>query len=91
MTGSSGLERARDYPPDLILLDLNLPDLSGEDVVNRLRRDPALRGVPVLVLSGDAMPASVERMRQLGVRDYITKPYVLETLLDTIDEHLARG
>ena len=91
MTGSRGLELAGEHRPDLILLDLNLPDLSGEEVLHRLRRDPALREVPVLMLSGDAMPASVERMKQLGVRDYITKPYVLETLLDTIQEHLDRG
>ncbi len=90
MTGSRGLELAREHRPDLILLDLNLPDISGEDVLQRVRRDPALRDVPILMVSGDAMRASMERMRQLGVRDYITKPYSLDKLLDTIDGHLPR-
>ena len=88
-TGSRGLELAREHRPELILLDPELPDLAGEEVLQRLRDDPALRGIPVLMLAGEAVPARAERLTQLGVRGYVTRPYVLETLLAALDEHLA--
>ena len=86
--GRGGLARARSEQPDLILLDLHLPDLSGDEVMRRLHTGPRTSGIPVLVLSADATPGQIERLRGLGVRDYITKPFRIDALLQAIDTAL---
>jgi len=88
MQGSLGLELAREHRPDLILLDLNLPDLSGEEVLRQLREDPALWGVPVVMISGDAIPSHVQRMLDRGAHGYITKPFDIQQILRVLDESL---
>ena len=87
--GRSGLARARTAQPDLILLDLHLPDISGDEVVRRLHTERLTCGIPVLVLSADATPGQIERLRGLGVRDYLTKPFKIDALLQAIDTALA--
>jgi CheY-like chemotaxis protein len=84
MQGNLGVELARQHRPDLILLDLHLPDLHGREVLQLLKRDPATASIPVVVLSADATPAQVERLRAAGAADYATKPIDVEWLLDTI-------
>jgi PAS domain S-box-containing protein len=91
MQGRLGLELARQHRPDLILLDLNLPDLSGEKVLRSVRADPKLSGTPVVMISGDANPAQIERLRSLGARNYVTKPIILDHLLALVDEILNEG
>jgi CheY-like chemotaxis protein len=88
-TGEDGLERARGERPDLILLDLHLPDLSGEEVLRRLWSDPATRSLPVAVLSADATPAQRHRLLASGAVAYLTKPLKLASLLELIDQQLA--
>jgi PAS domain S-box-containing protein len=88
MQGSLGLELAREHRPDLILLDLNLPDISGDKILLRLREDVALRHIPVVMISGDAVPSHVERMLQLGAQGYLTKPFDIQELLRLVDENL---
>jgi CheY-like chemotaxis protein len=88
MQGSLGLELAREHRPDLILLDLNLPDLSGDKVLLRLREDPVLRHIPVVMISGDAVPSHVQRVLQLGAQGYLTKPFNIQELLNLVDESL---
>lgn len=88
MQGQLGLELARDHRPDLVLLDLNLPDLSGERVLREIRHDPDLRDIPVVMISGDATASQSQRLRNLGAHDYITKPFDLYALLSLIDELL---
>jgi CheY-like chemotaxis protein/two-component sensor histidine kinase len=73
MLGRLGLELAADRP-DLILLDLHLPDMNGEEVLTRLRSDPATRDIPVVVMSADASPGVVERLISMGASAFITKP-----------------
>ena len=86
MQGSLGLELAREHHPDLILLDLNLPDVSGADVLARLRGDAATADIPVVVLSADATRGQVERLLKAGARAYLTKPFDLEEFLKLLDE-----
>jgi signal transduction histidine kinase/ActR/RegA family two-component response regulator len=74
MTGELGIDLARQHAPDLILLDLHLPDLRGDEVLIRLRKDPRTREIPVVVLSADATPGQIERLRASGAHDYLTKP-----------------
>ena len=90
-TAAAGLEILRGQPPpDLLLLDLHLPDLPGEQILTRMRRDPeeAIRRLPVVVMSADATAASIERLTVLGADAYLTKPLDLSTLLGTLKKHL---
>ncbi len=87
--GRDGLAQARERRPDLILLDLHLPDIQGDEVVRRLHTERRTTDIPVLVLSADATPGQIDRLRGLGVRDYLTKPFKIDTLLRAIDGALA--
>jgi CheY-like chemotaxis protein len=84
MQGMLGLELARQHQPDLILLDLHLPDVHGREVLEKLKQDPATAAIPVVVLSADATASQVERLLAAGAADYATKPIDVEWLLDTI-------
>jgi len=79
--GRSGLARARAEHPDLILLDLALPDVAGLTVLQRLRADPVTAGIPVVVLSADATPGTIGALRAAGADAYLTKPVLLPDLL----------
>ena len=89
--GHNGLEQARQQPPELILLDLQMPGMRGEDVLDELRRDPATRPVSVIVLSADAMPRSRDRLLAQGADEYVSKPFQMEHLLNLFDRVLARA
>ncbi|WP_019875802.1 ATP-binding protein [Sporichthya polymorpha] len=89
--GQLGLDLAIADPPDLVLLDLHLPDLRGEDVLMRLRAEPSTAAVPVVVVSADATPGRAERIVALGAADYFTKPIQVGRLLALLDDvRLAR-
>ena len=75
--GASGLEQARRWMPNLVLLDMQLPDMSGLEVLDRLRADPATSGLRVVALSADAMPAQVAEATARGAEAYWTKPLAL--------------
>lgn len=72
--GHEGLSLARDLRPDVILLDINLPGLSGFELKARLDADPLTRGIPTLALSASAMPGDIKRGKEAGFHDYLTKP-----------------
>ncbi len=74
MQGRIGLDLARQHRPDLILLDLHLPDLPGVEVLAALQADEATRDIPTIVLSADATPGQLKRLLDAGARDYMTKP-----------------
>jgi CheY-like chemotaxis protein len=91
MQGGGGLELAQQHRPALILLDLNLPDMGGLEVLHRLRRDPATAGIPVVVVSADASPGQRQRLLAAGASTYLTKPYEIASLLELIDVHCLSG
>ncbi len=86
--GTSGLEQAQQYQPDVILLDINLPDINGFNVLSRLRENNSTRLIPVVALSADAMPLDIERGMKAGFTDYLTKPIKLDLLMQTLDKVL---
>jgi CheY-like chemotaxis protein len=88
-TGRAGLEQAVRNPPDLILLDMHLPDLRGDEVLQRLKAEPATAAVPTAILSAEAAPAIIRRMRDNGVISYLTKPLNLTELGQLLDTQLA--
>lgn len=89
-TLAEGLARARSQRPDLVLLDLHLPDARGAAALAGLREEPATRDAAVVVISADATQDQIEQMLAAGVRAYLTKPIDLVRTLKTIDEQLAR-
>jgi signal transduction histidine kinase/ActR/RegA family two-component response regulator len=90
MSGQAGLELAVREIPDLILLDLHLPELSGDEVLRRLRAVSVTAGIPVAILSAEAAPAVVRDMRARGVIAYLTKPLDLTELGQLIDSFMTR-
>ncbi len=88
--GQAGLDLARADRPDLILLDLHLPDMNGEEVLRRLWEDPHTRAIPVAVLSADATPAQAKRLRAAGAMAYLTKPLDVSEVLQLLDDKLTK-
>ena len=85
LDGETGLELARSLRPDLILLDLRLPGISGEEVLARLRDDPATAGLRVVVISAEARPGETSRVIDAGAERYLVKPVDVEELLSVLE------
>jgi PAS domain S-box-containing protein len=85
--GALGLTLARTDPPDVVLLDLHLPDMSGVAVLTNLRSMPETAAVPVVVLSADATSRQISRVMSEGADRYVTKPVVLHDLLALLDRY----
>jgi PAS domain S-box-containing protein len=90
MQGSLGLSLAREHRPDLILLDLHLPDAPGHEVLARLRADPLTQAIPVIVLSAEASPGQVQRLLAQGATAYLTKPLEVGRFLEVLAQVLRR-
>jgi len=88
MHGRLGLDLAREHHPDLILLDVHLPDISGDEILRRLKAEPPIAGIPVIVISADATAVQIARLLSLGARDYLTKPLDVKKFLTALDEAL---
>ncbi len=89
-SGTEGIERARANAPELILLDYSLPDMDGTEVLARLKREDATRGIPVVVLTARAELVDKVKSLDLGIEDYITKPFDIRELKARLDSILAR-
>jgi CheY-like chemotaxis protein len=87
--GRIGLDLAFQHEPDLMLLDMNLPDLPGIEVLRRLRADRRTHAMPVIVISADANPDSIKTLMDAGARAYITKPIDVEEFLRAVDAALT--
>lgn len=90
MQGGLAVELASQHQPDVIVLDLHLPDLPGRDVLNRIKADRRTRDIPVVIASAEARPSHIRQLRDDGAFEYITKPLDLGRFLDTIDAALAQ-
>jgi PAS domain S-box-containing protein len=86
MQGGLGIDLARQHLPDLILLDLHLPDLPGHKVLARLQRDKLTRDIPVVVISADATARQIERLMAAGARSYLTKPLDIADFFEVIEK-----
>ena len=86
---SLGIEFARVYRPEVILMDINLPGMSGTEAMKVLRSDPATAHIPIIALSANAVPRDIERGLEAGFFNYITKPIKVGQLMDAIDAALA--
>jgi CheY-like chemotaxis protein len=91
MQGRLGLDLAREHRPDLILLDLHLPDMTGAEVLDLLGEDPATSDIPVVIISADATPGQIQRLLSAGALEYLTKPLDVRRFLDVVDTTLNGG
>jgi signal transduction histidine kinase/CheY-like chemotaxis protein len=89
MQGRLALDLAREHQPILILLDLHLPDIPGDQVLQRLRDDPATAAIPVVIVSADATPGQTQRLLAAGASAYLSKPFNVGELLRIVDDLLA--
>lgn len=83
--GQEALDLLREEKVDIILTDVNMPTMNGEEFVRRLDQDARLRTVPVLVVSTDGSEARVQRMMSLGARGYVKKPFSPELLRERVE------
>lgn len=88
MDGLFGLQLAQEIQPDLILCDLNLPNLHGFCILEELRKNLMTEKIPFLFLTGESNPSDCYRAMQLGANDYLMKPIELNLLLEAIENHL---
>ncbi len=89
MLGELALDLAREHQPDLVLLDLHLPDIGGAEVLRRLRDEPTTREIPVVVLSADATARQLQRLFAAGADGYLTKPIAIDEFLGVVDRYLG--
>jgi CheY-like chemotaxis protein len=88
MTGRDGIKAAIDGQPALILLDNRLPDINGEQVLSQLAAAPATAAIPVVVLSGDSNPVTVNELLAAGAADFLVKPFDIHQLLAVVGRYL---
>ncbi len=89
--GMEALELAREHHPDLILMDIQLPEVSGLEVTKWLKDDEQLRDIPVIAVTAFAMKGDEERIREGGCEAYISKPISVVTFLETIRQFIGEG
>jgi CheY-like chemotaxis protein len=83
--GSLGIEFARAYRPDVILMDINLPGISGIEAMRILRADPSTAHIPIIALSANAVPRDIAKALDAGFFSYITKPIKVGQFMDALD------
>jgi CheY-like chemotaxis protein len=88
LQGKLGVELAREHLPDVVLLDLHLPDISGDEVLRRLRADPRTASIPVIIVSADATTGTFQRVRAAGANAYLTKPLDVDEFLRVVESFL---
>lgn len=87
--GLKALEIAREHMPDLILMDIQLPEVSGLEVTKWLKEDEVLAAIPVIAVTAFAMKGDEEKIRDGGCEAYISKPISVATFLDTVQQFLG--
>lgn len=89
--GSDAVALAEQHRPDLILMDIRLPDISGLDIAATLKKSPRLRHIPVVAVTASALKGEEERLYAAGCDGFIAKPIVLEPFLESISKFLAKA
>jgi two-component system cell cycle response regulator DivK len=90
-TGGEGVRMARESVPDLVLMDIQLPDIDGTTALREIRTHPALDAVPVLAVSASVMPDEQLKIATSGFDAFITKPINLKQFRETVAHYLAHG
>ena len=91
VTGRDGVRIARERRPDLVLMDIQLPDIDGIAALALIRTEPALDAIPVLAVSASVMPDEQQKIVTSGFDAYVTKPIMLKSFLETVQRFLTDG
>lgn len=86
--GMEAFELARTHKPDLVLMDIQLPEVSGLEVIKWLKEDDELRKIPVIAVTAFAMKGDEDRIREAGCEAYLSKPISVANFLDVVTQHL---
>ncbi|KUG25284.1 sensory box histidine kinase/response regulator [hydrocarbon metagenome] len=89
--GKNAVQLSIDYKPELILLDLDLPDIHGSEVINLLRAEPRTANIPVIIISADATTTQIKKLMETGAKDYLIKPIDVVQFLKIVDECLSKN
>ena len=90
MTATEGLRLAREQRPDLVLMDIQLPDIDGITALGRLRADPLTQKTPVVAVSASVMPDDQQRIISSGFDAYVTKPINIKSFLETVERFIGK-
>ena len=90
MTGSEGVRLARERSPDLVLMDIQHPDIDGITALAQLRADVATRNMPVLAVSASVMPDDQQRIVASGFDAYVTKPINVKSFVETVEKFVGK-
>ncbi len=91
MSGSGVIEKIKENQPNLILLDLNLPDKHGKDILREIKADEEINKIPVIIISADAMPNQISELKSIGAVGYLTKPIEIKSFLEIVDTHINKS
>jgi two-component system chemotaxis response regulator CheY len=83
--GLQGLEQMREHWVDLIFADINMPEMNGVEMVDRMMEDDELKGIPVIVVSTEGSQPRIEKLKQKGIREFIRKPFTPEAIRDAVN------
>lgn len=86
--GKEGLEKAASEKPDLIILDTNMPEMNGHEMLERLRKHPDLKQIPVIMCTAICEPENISKASSYGISDYVTKPFDFTELIQKIENAL---
>ncbi|MDP3958136.1 MAG: response regulator, partial [bacterium] len=90
LDGEAGLAKMREVKPDLVLLDILMPKKDGYEVLEEMGKDPALKDIPVIVISNSGQPVEIERILKLGAKDYIVKAqFSPDEVLEKVEKYLG--
>ncbi len=90
VNGQEALDKVRAHQPDLVLLDIMMPRIDGYEVARTLRADPATATLPIIMLSAKAQEEDIQKGINVGVDEYITKPFSPEQLVGVVGDYLSR-
>ncbi len=90
VNGEEALEKIKTHQPDLVLLDIMMPRIDGYEVAQRVRADPQTASLPIIMLSAKAQDEDIRRGVEVGVDEYVTKPFTPDHLVHVVTEYLSR-
>ena len=89
--GNRAYELAIEHKPDLIIMDIQLPEISGLEVTRKLKENPELKQVPVIAVTAFAMKGDEQKIREGGCEDYISKPISVSRFIEVVKKHLSKN
>ncbi len=87
--GNKAFDMAMEHKPDLIIMDIQLPEISGLDITKRLKADEDLKHIPVIAVTAFAMKGDEQKIREGGCEDYVSKPISVSSFIETVKKHLG--